>query len=545
MIMSDAAGEPRDDGAEARAASDRAPVDAALAWAILLLALGLGVAADLLLRLGWDGENVALSTLALLLGGRASPSFSSAAPVGLNGALWCVALLAGCGGLLWWRRARFSGVSGWLLVTAGGFALALAWRDSPLLKALDTLAILASLALVALRAPTARLRLASLSDYALAALSAGLNASTRGAALLFRDLPRSHAADSGPWRRARAIGGGLALAAPLLLIFGGLFAAADRHFAELVSVPLPENIDVLVAHIVITLGTAWLVAGYLRGLAHADAAPLPAGLRRRFIAIGAVEISTALALVNLLFLLFVVLQFRYLFGGAARVEASASLTYAEYARRGFFELVTVSALVLGLLLLAHWSLRVERRRDETVFRVLAATLIALLAVVMLSALQRMSLYTREYGLTELRLYTTAFMLWLAALIGWFGVTVLRGRRDRFAFGALIAGFLAVALLHLLNPDATIARVNSDRAANGQRADADYLTRLSDDAVPALAAGLPSAPPAQRCVIAAELLRRWPAIDQADWRVWSLAREQARRAIAARLDDLRAARCDGP
>jgi hypothetical protein len=53
-----------------------------------------------------------------------------------------------------------------------------------------------------------------------------------------------------------------------------------------------------------------------------------------------------LGLLDLLFLTFVVIQVRYLFGGAGRVAATAGLTHTEYARRGFFELVTVTALAL-------------------------------------------------------------------------------------------------------------------------------------------------------------------------------------------------------
>src|SRR5919206_568124 len=122
--------------------------------------------------------------------------------------------------------------------------------------------------------------------------------------------------------------------------------------------------------------------------------------------IGIVEIGIVLALVDLLFLAFVVVQFRYLFGGRALVEARTHLTYAEYARHGFFELVVVAALVLPLLLLADWALRRERRRDHRIFAVLAATLVVLLLAVVASAFERLRLYQQVYGLTELRVYAT-------------------------------------------------------------------------------------------------------------------------------------------
>ena len=65
---------------------------------------------------------------------------------------------------------------------------------------------------------------------------------------------------------------------------------------------------------------------------------------------------------------------------------------------------------------------------------------------MASALERMRLYQRAYGLTELRLYSTAFMLWLAAVCCWFLVTVLRGRRSGFAIGAVVTALATVVAL---------------------------------------------------------------------------------------------------
>ena len=113
----------------------------------------------------------------------------------------------------------------------------------------------------------------------------------------------------------------------------------------------------------------------------------------------------------------------------------------------------------------------------------------------------MRLYQAEYGLSEQRLYPTAFMGWLAVVFVWFCLTVLRGHRERFAFGAMVAGFLLVATLHVINPDALIARTNLARARAGHIFDARYAARLSADAVPELVAGLPDLNPQDRCTLA--------------------------------------------
>ena len=252
-----------------------------------------------------------------------------------------------------------------------------------------------------------------------------------------------------------------------------------------------------------------------------------------------VEIGTVLGLLNALFLMFVIIQFRYLFGGVDLIRESIHLTYAEYARRGFFELVAVAALVLPVLLAVHYLIRREDRpmrpsaqsvpSAQQTFRVMAAVLIALLFVIMLSALMRMKLYTDEFGLTELRMYTTTFMVWIAIVCLWFIQTVLRDQRNRFAFGALAAGMLVLIALNAINPDDLIVRVNAQRANAPSllRAfDAQYATMLSSDAVPALIDTLPGLSPKAQCEIANDLLLDWSVPDQIDWRTWNWSRIQA-------------------
>src|SRR5687768_18426844 len=91
------------------------------------------------------------------------------------------------------------------------------------------------------------------------------------------------------------------------------------------------------------------------------------------------------------------------------------LGLAEYARRGFGELVAVSALVLPLLLAVHWLIKKEDKLAGTLFKILAGVQIAMLFVIMASAVQRLVILTGNlgYGLTTVRLYPMIFMSWLA------------------------------------------------------------------------------------------------------------------------------------
>jgi hypothetical protein len=157
----------------------------------------------------------------------------------------------------------------------------------------------------------------------------------------------------------------------------------------------------------------------------------------------------------------------------------------------------------------------------------------------------MRVYQGQYGLTELRLYTTAFMGWLVLVFAWLAATVLRGRPERFAFGALAAGFLVLGALDVLNPDGLIARVNAARVQDGKPFDAEYAASLSADAVPALVASLPRLGPAERCVVARVALAVWTKPSDLDWRTWSVGLARAWSAVRRNEAQLRASLCQPP
>jgi hypothetical protein len=213
------------------------------------------------------------------------------------------------------------------------------------------------------------------------------------------------------------------------------------------------------------------------------------------------------------------------------VEVTQGLTYAEYARRGFFELVAAAAFVVPVLLVADWAAADDAVRGRRVLRAMSTLLVLLLAGVLASAAYRMRLYQDAYGLTEQRLYVSVFMVWLTGVLGWLGATVLRGRRRGFAFPAIAGGLACIAALHVLNPHALIARVNISRAASGADVDGSYLLTLSADAVPTLIARLPALPQTERCHVAAMLEERWSGERRGGWRTWNLSDARARRLVA--------------
>jgi Domain of unknown function (DUF4153) len=408
------------------------------------------------------------------------------------------------------------------------FSAAFIWRESTLLVAVNLLAIAGAVTIGALRRTT-RPEPTAVADYAAGAFAAGSAAAAGAMQPLNEDIEWDEATRELRSERPRAIGRGLALGLPLLAVFGSLFVAADAVFKSFVTSALP-TFDNPLEHVGLVFGTAWVSAGLLRDVlaARDDQRPVsPGSIRgtRIGVSIGTTEVAIALGALNALFLSFVLVQFRYLFGGQRLVEARAHLTYAEYARHGFFELVAVAVLVLLVLLAVDALVRGSRGGGVLLVRCLCAGLLALVFVVMASALQRLRLYEHAYGLTELRIYAVGIIAWLGAVFAWFGVTVLRGRRGWFALGAVVAGFAATAILNAVNPDALVVRTNLERS----RVDIPYVAGLSDDAVPAMLEKLPSLSPDLRRALALELLRR--SSGGSDWRSFNLARSRADRLLA--------------
>jgi len=489
-----------------------------------------------------EKNNVGLRILPIaLVLGLLGDHLLRATPWGINLALWAL-MLGAFVAALGWRTRAFQAGGYWLLLPVLLFAGAIPWRDSMTLNFLSFFAIFVALALVVLRSQGGPIFAAYLVDYFLGGVIAWLNAAFGSLRLLIGDLPWRRIFGGTSSGRTLAVMCGLALSLPLILVFGALLVSADAVFAAIVKDVLNIDFANLVTHLFLTALFAWIAGGYLRGMLLGREYEFASGARRQWFSLGIIEIGIALGLLNLLFLSFVIVQFRYFFGGTASITLTPGLTYSEYARRGFFELVTVAALVLPLLLLAHWLLHKEKPGNERLFRLLAGIQIVLLFVIMASAFQRMRLYQREYGMTEQRLYPTAFMAWLAVVFVWFALTVLRGQRQYFAFGAMVAGFVLIAGLHILNPDALIARVNLTRALEGRRFDARYVTGLSADAVPELIAALAKLSATDRCIAAGRLLSFWSPPGESDWRTWNLARTRALEIVHQNRTQLRAMAC---
>ncbi len=457
------------------------------------------------------------------------------------------------------------------------FAAMFVWRDSMELKVIDTIAILMILAIQSLSTLKIKAQIAGVFHYIIGFVWSGLNAVLAPFFLLIDDIAWKMIPQTGWSKHLISVIRGLAIATPILLIFGALFMTADAVFEGLVQKTFNIEIDQVISHIFLVSAFSWLIAGYLRGSlvegfgkkVNDDLSVTPKtdeiklqtlsvteikedepkteekpaqetkkwswqnfdnSILPKVFTLGAIELSIVLGLINLLFLSFVIVQIPYLFGGFELVQNTPDFNLADYARRGFGELVTVAALVLPILLISHWLLRKDSPVNEKIYRVLAGMNLVLLFVIMTSAVQRIFILTGNlgYGLTTIRFYPMVVMLWLALIFVWFALTVLRGAREQFAWGALWLAIFVLGTLHVFNPDEYIVRTNIRLMQEGRSFDSRYNSDLSDDAIPVLLENLPTMNFEDQCMVKSSLSHRL-AITQTenDFRTWNFSRRTAR------------------
>ena len=449
--------------------------------------------------------------------------------------------------LAWAHRARDRRIDrrdAWIPAAAVLFAAFCAIRADVMLLLFDVLAAVA----LALATVIAWSGVRVMDLPAVRLLAEGLRAIgallVRGASIVGAAWPLVTARLGTRVARAGGYAAGLLLAAPFLFVFAGLFGSADAVFAR----TLADLFDVrrwldalgdVPGRLVVGAVAAWVAAGALVRL-RTPALAVDAGPRRGWL--GIEPATVALFAIDALFAAFVALQIAYLFGGRDTVEA-ARMSYSQYARRGFFELIAVAMLVGVVLFGAELALR----RRSRAFVGAALTLVVLCAIVLVSAAYRLDLYQRTYGWTEQRFYALVMIVFLAAALAILAWSLARGTMRWTLQPIALAALTIAAFVNVIAPSEYVVRANVARVLDPTSLPEDaergldvwYLSMLGDGAMPLLVEALPSLPEADRIALGRQLRRgvEWRGRPEQPWQSWNLDRERARRALIDAREEL--------
>lgn len=278
---------------------------------------------------------------------------------------------------------------------------------------------------------------------------------------------------------------GCAISIPIAAILMSLFMSADAVFdTAMKKVITFIGIDFNIAFWDIVFGFIFglFLATMLVGLKYGERKQTPT--TKFGDNIDSIIIGTFLTIINVFIITFVIFQFVYLFGGTVNINAS-DMTYAEYARRGFFELATASGIIFAIALFVLIMTKKKAGKLPLWIQLTAVCLCLCNGVLLVSAMKRMLLYVNVYGLSVKRVLTLWFMiiiglclLWIIAkcfvnklyLMKWIGITVIIG----------------VCILSLTNTERIIANYNVNRYLSSpteNSIDVNYLGQLSYTVVP--------------------------------------------------------------
>lgn len=454
------------------------------------------------------------------------------------------------------RRRPADPLDAWLPGLALVASLGPAIRTDPTVVALDLLLVLAAVSAWGFAVSGVAVTRRSAAAVAAMGVSAAVSI---GGGLLWL-LARSGA--DGAFSRTTSNLGRLAplargalVAVPVVIGFSLLLTSADAVFGRALdeALHLPFDLDAVVRHGTFAILAAFLVGGPVAIAVGAPSAlggpaevPVDDGSHTAAATAtsrsGVTEVLVVVVAVDVLFALFAAVQVVYLFGGTDTL-AAVGMSYSDYARQGYFQLVGVVALA-GLLLLGAHAV-VGRTRA---FLVAAITLLVLTAFILASAALRLGLYQGAYGWTELRFFVAASIGWLAVCVV-LALAMLSANRMRWLPHGLAMSAAAVTLaISAIGPQAFVIHQNLARAldpglvAAGGHAglDVGYGMTLGDDAIPDMVIALDVVASEDRRTLLSLLRSRRDELAAeaatAGPLSWNLARTRAREALAQLPDD---------
>lgn len=250
----------------------------------------------------------------------------------------------------------------------------------------------------------------------------------------------------------------VAILLPVLASADALFAAATEDLRLYMQLHFSEALWKFAVGLVLTP----FVFGLLYFLRHPI--PLKSACKEQTRSAEAVAFLLILSALVLLYLLFLAVQSAGLFGGPEYL-AQRNISYAQWARSGFFQMVGVTVVNLTVVLAAV-TLSRQEGRTWLLVRILSAVLVVESLVLLVSAAWRMTLYVSAYGLSFKRFLTYWGMVMMALF---FLAALWKIRRPDFgfcraAFPLALAGWLVINCIPV---DYLVAKNQVDRYLSGE------------------------------------------------------------------------------
>jgi hypothetical protein len=272
---------------------------------------------------------------------------------------------------------------------------------------------------------------------------------------------------------------GIVISVPILFVILNLLISADAQFERILS-SLPQLISFRTEYVlraiivfVLTIG----LFGFMQGLLQDSNSPAEKGADFKPITIDGIITLTVLLLLNLVYVLFIAVQFKYFFSGTL----DEGLTYAEYARRGFFELLFVTLINLTVITLVISFAKGILGYVKKTINFSLTVLVLSSGILLISAFMRLTMYSDAYGFTFTRVLVYSFMLFLMVILAYTLVKIWLDKISLFHF-YFIATLIYYVGINIVNLDQFVVERNMERYETMGKIDIDYLNRMSSTGV---------------------------------------------------------------
>ena len=276
---------------------------------------------------------------------------------------------------------------------------------------------------------------------------------------------------------------GVLCALPVLLVVVPLLISSDEAFKGLMSQLFSHSFTTILKSL-LGIVLAVFVVTYGFSLKHGRVSRLKDST---FAGIENAYIISFLSAIGVCYLLYLFSQLAYFFSAFRGFLPDEEITYAQYARKGFFEMCVIAVINLVLVFLA---LALAKKKEGKVCHGIKAltTFIALFSLVIIAtALSKMVLYISAYGMTVLRLGTSAFMVFLAVVVL---SVILRIYIRKINVGktALLTAGCVGLVLGVCNGNAVCANYNYHcyKQKRLETIDVQAMYELGDEGIPYLA-----------------------------------------------------------
>jgi hypothetical protein len=268
---------------------------------------------------------------------------------------------------------------------------------------------------------------------------------------------------------------GIVVSAPILFIILNLLIEADAQFEKIIN-SFPDLISInpeIIIRMVIVLLYTFGFFGFMQVLINRKGNVLSKKGNENPLILDGIITLTVLVLLDLVYILFVAVQFKYFFSGTLE----DGFTYAEYARRGFFELLFVTLINLTVTTIVISFIKKVQEKFKNVIQMALTILVIASGVILISAIMRMNMYEAAYGFTFTRVLAHSFMIFLIIIFVYTLVKIWLSKLSLFHF-YFIASLIYYTGINTINLEQIVVDKNMDRYEETGKIDIQYLNNLS-------------------------------------------------------------------